>query len=160
MKFKPLKRAPVILAVFVLVLVCGIRLLHLDFFDRLERITYDLRARAALHFPAPAATNLAFVAMEDSSIAAVNAGKVNGLKLGYHSGLYWQRQVYGRLVEELSAQGAKTIAFDVLFGELRPDHPAVQMADGSLMESDDFFALQMRNAGNVIIAFTPEITPA
>jgi class 3 adenylate cyclase/CHASE2 domain-containing sensor protein len=158
-KFKPLKRAPVILAVFVLVLVCGVRLLNLDFFDRLERTTYDLRVRAALHFPTSVATNLAFVAMEDSSIAAVNAGKVNGVKLGYHSGLYWQRQVYGRLVEELSAQGAKTIAFDVLFGELRPDHPEVQMADGSLMESDDFFALQMRTASNVITAFTAKVTP-
>ena len=47
----------------------------------------------------------------------------------------------------------------MLFGELRPDHPPVQMADGSLMESDDFFALQMRRAGNVIIAITPEVTP-
>jgi class 3 adenylate cyclase len=158
-KFKPLKRAPVVLALLVLALVCGVRLLHLDFFERLECITYDLRVRTALHFPAPVATNLAFVAMEDSSIAAVNSGKVNGLKLGYHSGLYWQRQVYGRLVEELSAQGAKTIAFDVLFGELRTDHPQVQMADGSLIESDDFFALQMRRASNVITAFTAEVTP-
>ena len=154
MKFKPFKRAPVILAIFVLALVCGARLLHLDFFERLERITYDLRARTALHFPAPAATNLAFVSMEDSSIAAVKNGA-----LGYKFGLYWPRQIYGRLVEELSAQGAKTIAFDVLFGELRNDHPPVQMGDGSLLESDDFFALQMRHASNVVIAITPELRP-
>jgi class 3 adenylate cyclase/CHASE2 domain-containing sensor protein len=153
-KFKPLKRAPVILAILVLVLVCGVRLLHLDFFDRLERITYDLRVRTALHFPAPVATNLAFVSMEDSSIAAVKSGA-----LGYKFGLYWPRQVYGRLVEELSAQGAQTVAFDVLFGELRNDHPPVQMADGSLIESDDFFAQQMRRAGNVVIAITPELRP-
>lgn len=162
MKFKPLKRAPVILAVFVLAFVCGVRLLHLDFFERLERITYDLRARTSLHFPAPAATNLAFVAMEDSSIAAVKSGKINndnGKKLGYKFGLYWPRQVYGRLVEELSAQGAQTVAFDVLFGELRNDHPPVQMGDGSLIESDDFFAQQMRRAGNVVIAITPELRP-
>ncbi len=154
MKFKPLKRAPVILAVIVLAFVCGVRLLHLDFFDRLERITYDLRVRTALHFPAPAATNLAFVSMEDSSIAAVRHGL-----LGRPYGLYWPRHVYGRLVEELSAQGAKIIAFDVLFGELRPDHAPVQMADGSLIESDEFFALQMRRASNVISAFTAEVTP-
>ncbi len=154
MKFKPLKRAPVILAFLVLALVCGVRLLRLDFFERLERITYDLRVRTALRFPAPAATNLAFVAMEDSSIAAVKSGA-----LGYKFGLYWPRQVYGRLVEELSAQGAKTVAFDVLFGELREDHPPVQMADGSLIESDDFFARQMQRASNVIIAITPELRP-
>ena len=154
MKFKPFKRAPVILTVFVLVLVCGVRLLRLDFFERLERMTYDLRARTALRFPASAATNLAFVSIQDSSIAAVKSGK-----LGYRYGLYWPRQVYGRLVEELSAQGAKAIAFDVLFGELRQDHPPVQMADGNLMESDDFFALQMRRAGNVLFAVVPDLVP-
>ena len=154
MKFKPFKRAPVILAVSVLVFVCGVRLLRLDFFERLERMTYDLRARAALHFSAPAATNLAFVSMEESSITAVKNGR-----LGYHFGLYWPRQVYGRLVEELSAQGAKIVAFDVLFGELRRDHPPVQMADGSLMESDDFFALQMHRAGNVLLAVEPDLVP-
>jgi class 3 adenylate cyclase/CHASE2 domain-containing sensor protein len=153
-KFKPLKRAPVILAVLVLAFVCGVRLLHLDFFERLERITYDLRVRAALHFPAPTAPNLAFVAMEDSSIVAVKNGA-----LGYKFGLYWPRQVYGRLVEELSAQGAQTVAFDVLFGELRDDHPPVQMGDGSFIESDDFFARQMRRAGNAVIAITPELRP-
>jgi len=152
--FKPLKRTPVLLAVAVLVLVCYIRLLRLDFFERMERMTYDLRVRAAQKFPAPAATNLAFVSMEESSIRAVKSGK-----LGYRYGLYWPRQVYGRLVEELSAEGAKAVAFDVLFGELRPDHPPVQMANGGLMESDNFFALQMRRAGNVLIPLTPEVTP-
>jgi class 3 adenylate cyclase/CHASE2 domain-containing sensor protein len=154
-KFKPLKRTPVLLAVLVLVLVCGVQLLHLDFFDRLERITYDLRVRTADRFPATTATNLAFVSMEDSSIAAIKNGLLG--KPGF--GLYWPRQVYGRLVEELSAQGAETVAFDVLFGELRNDHPPVQMADGSFMESDDFFAQQMRRAGNVVIAITPELRP-
>jgi class 3 adenylate cyclase/CHASE2 domain-containing sensor protein len=154
MKLKAFKPAPVILAVSVLVFICGVRLLRLDFFERLERMTYDLRARTALHFPAPAATNLAFVSLEESSIAAVKNGK-----LGYRYGLYWPRQVYGRLVEELAAQGAKTVAFDVLFGELRQDHPPVQMADGSLMESDDFFAMQMHRAGNVLLAVEPGLIP-
>ena len=148
-----------ILAVFVLTLICGARLLRVDFFERLERMTYDLRVQAALHYPAPVATNLAFVSIEDSSIAAVQSGRVNGQKLGYHFGLYWPRQVYGRLVEELSAQGAKTVAFDVLFGELRTDHPLVTMANGSFIESDEFFALQMRRAANVLLAVEPELVP-
>jgi class 3 adenylate cyclase len=150
-KLKPIKRAPVILAVAVLALVCGLRLLRLDFFERLERMTYDLRAKTALHFSAPVATNLAFVAIEDSSIAAVQNGA-----LGFHFGLSWPRQVYGRLVGELSAEGANAVAFDVLFEDLRPDHPPVQMADGSLVESDDFLALQMRLATNVILAATAD----
>jgi class 3 adenylate cyclase/CHASE2 domain-containing sensor protein len=154
-KFKPLKRAPVILAVFVLALVCGIRLLRLDFFERLEWMTYDIRARTTLHFPVPVATNLAFVSMEESSIAAVKKSD----DLGFHFGLYWPRQIYGRLVEELSAEGARSVAFDILFDDLRHDHPAVHMADGDLMESDEFFAAQMRLAGNTIIAASPEIIP-
>ncbi len=117
-------------------------------------MTYDLRAKAALNFSAPVATNLAFVSIEESSITAVQSGQ-----LGYRFGLYWPRQIYGRLVEELSAQGDKATAFDILFGELRPDHPPVQMADGSLIESDDFFALQMHRTGNTIIAATPDVTP-
>jgi class 3 adenylate cyclase/CHASE2 domain-containing sensor protein len=158
-KLKRLKRTPLILALSVLALVGGVRLWNPDFIDQLECKTYDLRVRLAQEFPGPVTTNLAFVAMQDSSIAAVKNGKANGVRLGYQYGLYWPRQVYGRVVEELSAQGAKAIGFDVLFGELRPDHPPVEMANGSLMESDDFFALQMRRAGNVITALTPEVNP-
>ncbi len=75
------------------------------------------------------------------------------------TGLKWPRQVYGRLVEELSAQGAKAVAFDVQFGELRPDHPLVQMGVTNYIESDAFFALQCRLAGNVILAATPDLVP-
>jgi class 3 adenylate cyclase/CHASE2 domain-containing sensor protein len=150
-KLKPFKRAPLILALAVLACVCGLRLLNFDFFERLELMTYDQRTRAALHFPAPEATNLAFVSIEESSIAAVKNGSV-----GFHFGLYWPRSVYGRLVGELSDEGAKAVAFDLLFNDLRSDLPPVQMADGNLIESDDYFAMQMRRAGNTILATTPE----
>jgi class 3 adenylate cyclase/CHASE2 domain-containing sensor protein len=153
-QLKPIQRAPALLAVAVLLFVCFVRLLQLDFFERLERMTYDLRVRTALHFPAPVATNLAFVAIEDSSITTVQSGR-----LGYRFGLYWPRQVYGRLIEELAAQDATAVAFDVQFGELRPDHPPVQMADGRLIDSDDFFAMQSRLAGNVILAATSDVMP-
>jgi len=153
-KFKRPKLTPFVLALSVLALVCAVRALHLDFPERLERMTYDLRVRAASHFPAPAATNLAFVSIEESSLKAVQSGK-----LGYRFGLLWPRQVYGRLVDELSAQGAAAVGFDVLFGERRPDHPPVQMARGGLVESDDFFGEQMRRANNVILAMTPELIP-
>ncbi len=142
------------MAVAILLCVCVVRLLQPTFLEQVEGITYDLRARTALHFPAPVATNLAFVAIQDSSITVVQSGR-----LGYTYGLKWPRQVYGRLVEELAAEGAKAVAFDVQFGELRPDHPPVQMADHRRMESDDFFALQCRLADNVILAATPDLMP-
>ena len=154
MKLKRPKLAPLAIALAVLALVCGVDALRLDFLQRLERMTYDLRIRAAQYFPAPVATNLAFVAMEESSIRAVKSGQ-----LGYSFGLLWPRQVYGRVVAELSAQGAEIVGFDVLFGELRRDHPPVQLADGTLKESDDFFADQLRRAGNTIIAVTPQLYP-
>ena len=154
MQFKRPKRTPVILALTVLACVCGIRLLNPDFVDQLECKTYNWRVQVAQKFSPPVASNLAFVSMEDSSISAIRYGL-----LGRPYGLSWPRHIYGRVIEELSAQGAKAIAFDVLFGELRPDHAPVEMADGSLIESDDFFALKMRQAGNVILPYTPQITP-
>lgn len=155
MQFKRLKRAPVILALTVIAIICGVRIWNPEFADRLERMTYDLRVRYAQNLPAPMATNLAFVEMDDASIEAVSRGLVGHQRFG----LYWPRQVYGRLVEELSAEGAKAVAFDVLFGERRTDHPQVQMADGTTMESDEFFAMQLQRASNVISAYTPEVMP-
>jgi class 3 adenylate cyclase len=161
-KFKPVKLAPALIAVGVIVAFCLLRLLHLDLFERMEKITYDWRVRQAMRFSAPCATNLAFVYIDDASIAYV---KTNHLRnsvepaLGYRFGLYWPRQVYGRLVEELSTEKAKAVGLDVIFGELRPDQPPVQMADGSLMQSDDFFGLQMRRAGNVVVAATKDVFP-
>ncbi len=156
MKFKRFKRTPLLIALSVLALVCGVCALHLDFLERLERMTYDLRVRAASGFPAPAATNLAFVSIEESSIKAVQDGQ-----LGYRFGLLWPRQVYGRVVDELAAQGAEAVGFDVLFGELRPDHPSVQIGTNIFQreESDNFFADQLHRAGNVILAMTPELSP-
>lgn len=154
MKFKRPKLIPLAIALSVLALVCGIYGLHLDFFERLERMSYDLRVRAAQQFPVPVATNFAFVSMEESSVRAVKSGH-----LGYSFGLLWPRQVYGRMVDELAAQGAEVVGFDVLFGELRPDHPPVQMAGGGLEESDRFFADELHQAGNVVLAVTPELFP-
>ena len=155
MTFKPSRHAPLIVAVAVITLVCGLRLWHLEFFERLEHMTYDLRAKAALDFPAPVATNLAFVSIEDSSVKAVLNGDV-----GLRFGLLWPREVYGRLVDELSAEGAKAVGFDVLFGELRPDQiVSIEMTNGQFVGSDDYFALELQHASNVLIAITPDISP-
>jgi len=153
-KLKPVKRIPALIALGVILFVGALRWLHFDWLEHLERITYDMRAREALKFAPAVATNLGFIFIDEESLRAVW-----NRSLGYSYGLYWPRQVYGRLVQELSEQGAKAVAFDIILGELRPDHPPVQMADGRIVESDDFFALQMRRASNVIIAVTKEVIP-
>ena len=154
MKSKPFKLVPGLIALSVILLVCLLRLLRLEFFERLECISYDIRARQALIFSPRVATNLGFVYINEDSLRAVWNGSV-----GFHFGLYWPRQVYGRVVDELAQQGAKVVAFDVLFGELRPDHAPVQLGGTNLPDSDQWFAVQMRQASNVIIALTEKVTP-
>jgi class 3 adenylate cyclase/CHASE2 domain-containing sensor protein len=156
-KLQPLKRTPVLLALAVLVLLGAVRVLLPGCFprwdepERLERMTYDVRAQAALHFSAPAATNLAFVAMADSSIDYINHK--------YNYTFPWPRLVYGHLINELSAQGAKYVGFDVIFSQLNEFDPLVQLADGTYTNSDNFFAQESHRAANVLIAATPDITP-
>ena len=153
MKLQPLKQPPAFIAAVVILLVSIAAISRLDFFERLERMTYDWRARTALHFPSQVSTNLGFALVDDETIDAVKSGE-----LGYRFGLYWPRHVYGRLVNELSAQGAEVIAFDVLFGERREDH-APLMLDGNLVESDEYFTNELHRAGNVILAATDNLTP-
>jgi class 3 adenylate cyclase/CHASE2 domain-containing sensor protein len=153
-KLKPFKRVPVLVAASVIALACLASWLRLDSFERLERMTFDMRARAAVRYHPTVATNLGFVFINEESVKRVWNGSV-----GLHFGLLWPRQVYGRVVQELSLQNAKAAAFDIIFGELRPDHSPVNMADGSLPDSDEFFALQMRQASNVILALTPDVIP-
>ncbi len=152
-KLKPFKLVPGLIAFGVIALTCLVRCLHMELFDRLERITYDMRARTALRFPAQVATNLGFVAADEASIDYVHSR--NGLRFG----LYWPRQVYGRMIEELAAEGVKAVALDVVFKDLRSDHPSIRLENGGYVESDDFFATQMRLAGNVIIARSTDVTP-
>ena len=155
MKLKPLKHIPVLIAGGIIVLVGLLQWGRLDFFEGLERITYDMRARQAIKHTPTVATNLGFVFIDDASIAFVRTNR----SLGYRYGLYWPRSVYGRLVEELAAQGARAVALDIIFDEPRPDHPPVRMADDNYLESDEFFARQLQRARNVILAVPADVTP-
>ena len=160
-KLKPVKLAPALIAVGVIILFCVFRVFNT--FERLEKITYDWRAREAMRFPAPTATNLGAIYIDDGSIAYIKTNHLpNSVypELGYRFGLQWPRQVYGRLVEQLAAEHAKAVGLDVVFGELREDHPPVQLKGSTNIESDAFFAMQMRLASNVVIAVTKDVFPA
>jgi class 3 adenylate cyclase/CHASE2 domain-containing sensor protein len=147
-KLKTTRLAPVLVAAGVIGLVCLLDLARFDLLEKFENITYDLRVRAAARFSPTIATNLGFVAISDDSIARINHGL-----LGSRFGLYWPRKIYGWLTRELSAQGASAEAFDILFAELRPDHGGVLLSDGvTVVESDKYFAQQIKRAGNVILA--------
>jgi class 3 adenylate cyclase len=153
-KLKPVRSIPVVIALGVIVLVCLVRWREVGFLERLEQLTYDLRVREAIKFKPPVAPNLGFVEINDESAVKILDGSV-----GFYFGLFWPRQVYGRLVQELAIQGAKAVAIDVIFAELRRYDPLVTMADGTDRESDQFFADQMQRAGNVILAATTNTPP-
>jgi class 3 adenylate cyclase/CHASE2 domain-containing sensor protein len=181
-KFQPLKQTPALIALGVIALVSLLATARLDVFERLEHMTYDWRARVALRFPSSVATNLGFVAIGDQSITALKNGS-----LGFHYGLYWPRHIYGRVLRELSAQGAPAVAFDVLFDGQRPDHPTVPVSlkqwpdypafhslihpgqtnvtyetEGgalALVESDDFFAWQLHRGRTALLAVEKDVLP-
>ncbi len=121
-------------------------------FERLEWITYDWRVRLAFDAAAPVAPNLGAVFIDDDSLKAINRD--------YQVRYPWPRQLHGRLIRELKAQGAKVIGFDIRFLELDPPNPAtaVEVPGAGRMESDDYFARQMRESGNVVLAAMGENT--
>jgi class 3 adenylate cyclase/CHASE2 domain-containing sensor protein len=155
---------------FIPLLVCGLAIglvcilqqltRHLpafNLFQRLEWMTYDWRVREAQQYPATNAQNLGMVFISDESIAALITG-FNG-SLDYKAGLYWPRHVYGRLVQELATQGAKLVAFDILFGELRPDHANVLLPDLKEEGSDQFFGRHLKLADNVALGAEKGVLP-
>jgi class 3 adenylate cyclase len=158
-KLKTGKLVPVLLCcgaagLMVLLQVLTSRDEHFGFAQRLEWMTFDWRVRHAAQQPSPFAPNLGLVFIDDETIDRVLGGG-----FGYEAGLYWPRHVYGRVVQELRDQGAEAIAFDVLFAGLRHDHPPAVLPDGTEEASDYYFARQLQEAGNVILAAVQHTVP-
>jgi len=151
-KLKPIKRAPFIIAALVIGFVCFLQIALQVWPDRflgvrhLEWDTYDWRVQVAAKHPGPAATNLAAVFIDDASLKVVN----DAFKFKFP----WPRQLYAKLVRELSAQGVKVVGFDILFAELHPPSPEtdINFASGKTLSSDEYWAQQMRRSSNVVLA--------
>jgi CHASE2 domain-containing sensor protein len=111
-KLKSFKPIPVFIAAITIGLAAFFQspffIQHFNLFQHSELLTYDQRVRFSNRFQHPVATNLAFVKLDEVTI-----------KILPESWPY-PRQMHGRLVRELTTQGARAIAFDVLLGELRP----------------------------------------
>lgn len=154
MKLSRTRITPVFSSIVILIGLCAFRFLEVSLFDRLEAVSYDLRVRSAQGTSDSSATNFGFIYIDDVTIAAVK-NRLLGPP-GY--GLHWPRHVYGHLVEEAVKEGVETLAFDVLFGELRSDHGGL-MHDGQFIDSDEFLAEQMRLAGGVVLASESGLIP-
>lgn len=151
MKWKATSFVPALICAGVVAGVCFLEWLgegYPDFhhLNRLEWISYDWRVRLATRNTPLVATNLGFVTISDDSIQALLDGT-----LPYQFGLLWPRQVYARVVDELTAQGARAIGFDIIFAELRPDHPPAETG-ATPIPSDDFFAMALRRSGSAVLA--------
>lgn len=151
-KFQVFKPLPLAIILGVVIGVGVLRLLSLpalfpDFnlVNRLEWGTYDWRMRALFNRQLPAATNLAAVFIDDDGLRYFNET--------YRYIWPLPRQVYGKVVRELMAQGARAVAFDILFAErheARADTD-VEVAGVGKLSSDEFFAYQLEQASNKVI---------
>lgn len=126
--FKVVRKTPVLIGAAAIVLAWLLALAprlwpSLTFLDRLEAISYDARVRMAVRHEAPCSSDLGLVSIDNDDLKSVNDF--------YNYQWPWPRQMYGRLLSELAAQGAKVVGFDILFRELEPDSvkKAVEVAE-------------------------------
>ncbi len=161
------------------------------FINQLENISYDWRVQIARRHSPPLSTNLAVVAVDEFTRDWLGKGALREGTTGtvFRADWPYPRHLHGRIVRELKAQGAHTVAFDVMFAERHPDNPAVPMPltdasklgfspaeikklipipyspiapeklpdiPGVSVESDEFFTIANRQAGNVILAANSE----
>jgi adenylate cyclase len=150
------RNLPVLIAALVIVLICFLQALPrvapgVEVFNRLEWMTYDWRVRHAAGRSGPIA-NLGAVYIDDDNLAGINRN--------YEFTWPWPRQLHGRVVSELVAQGAKGVRFDILFLERHPLTAETALwVDGEWVGSDEYFAEQIHQAGNVVVAAVGDQTP-
>ena len=150
MKFDSSKAAPLLVTLAVIALVALAQALlvwlpRLDAIQRLEWMTYDWRVRKAFDRPAPVATNLAAIFIDNDSLKIFNEK--------HRYSWPWPRHLHGRLVRELALEGATAIGFDIFLIELQPDftETRVLIPGRGRVSSDDYLALQMKAAKNVVL---------
>jgi class 3 adenylate cyclase/CHASE2 domain-containing sensor protein len=139
--------------------------------EQIEALTYDARVKlgASLNDPNYVARNMATVFFDDVAVQQVNDGSLShqyapavdeesAHKL-YPRMWPWPRFIHGQIVRELAAEGATAAGFDIIFPETgeRREEEFVTLPEGRV-SSDEFFALEMRKAGNTYLAVEQEDT--
>lgn len=145
-----LRFLPVWMTAGVISLVCLLQFLSkgagpLGAVERLELATYDWRATLAANHHPHVAANLGVIYVDEESLADLNR----------ESGFRWPlpRHVYGAVLEELTAQDAKAVGFDLLFIDRDRDY-VENRVDG--LSSDAYFARTLARSGKVILATSPD----
>jgi len=140
---------------------------RLDILQRLEWALFDWRVRlAAAEDPSPTEVGLVFAG--DSSVESLAVGEAFPLTDEMYD-LFWPRwPIYGRVLRELRAQGAKAVAFDVLFFDRRFSEDRLSVAEmiggvvsTNLIASDARFGAELANPGApAVLAVLPGIMPS
>jgi class 3 adenylate cyclase/CHASE2 domain-containing sensor protein len=176
--------APLFITLTALALVCAVYLigeatkdrpqgkLRLDLFDRLECITYDGRVRMAAAIPDDSnpGKSLGTLFIDDEAIERANEGAYSAVMApAWDDGNLeelefsapWPRFLYGQMVRELKAQGAKAVGFDIFFSELSLRSPTtdVTLDKTNVLSSDEFLAHEIAEAGNVVLATEGNLLP-
>jgi class 3 adenylate cyclase len=141
--------------------------------EQVEWLTYDARAKlgAALNDQHAVANNIATLFFDDTAFEQINDGTysinyapaTNQAAADQLVGLIWPwpRFIHGQVVRELAAQGATAIGMDVVFPELRKDTCEIGIeTDAGPVSYDEFFAREMKKAGNVYLAVDSNTVPA
>ncbi len=151
---------PVLMTTFVVGVVCVVEVLQhgglSSGFRRWEWIVYDYLVGLNADRPLDdgSVSKLGFVEIRDESIRTIADGS-----LGFEFGLYWPRHLHAKLLEELAAEGAKAVAFDVLFAEPRADHAPVMLGTGETVPSDEAFARSLAETRIGILAASEDVLP-
>ena len=155
-KLKSFKLVPVLIATVTIALTCFFQsqwfIRQADFFEQLEWRTYDFRMKQAARIPHPIATNLAAVFIDEESLETINEA--------YQFTWPWPRFLHGRLVNELAAEDATVVGFDILFKEIHPAEAVtdVKVSASETMSSDEYFSTEIRKSSNTVLAAMSETT--
>ena len=112
----------------LLAALIGLALFYFPAGGGITRSSYDLPFALRGNLPV---TNAAIISMDEASHAALNQPMM----------LPWDRSLHARLVEQLTAEGARVIVFDILFTEPSADRTA-----------DERLAKAIQQSGRVILA--------
>lgn len=110
-------------------------LFHCGLFDELEYLLYDIRFR---YFSSIGDSHqLAIIAIDDSSLESIGDWP-------------WRRDYIGRIVETVSAFGARVVLLDFIYR--KPKEELVRTSDGRILTEDKCFAGYL-GRGKSILAF-------
>jgi adenylate cyclase len=107
---------------------CGLLLLELTLGRGLAQASYDLLMVKRGHTRA-------------EEVVLVYMDEISHLKLGQPLNAAWDRALHARLIDRLSAAGARAIVFDVVFSDANPDKSA----------ADQLLADAIKKSGRVIL---------